>query len=451
MTRTLATAARMIAVMWVAWAVSSPVLAEPAITPDRVVANPQVVVGGLTLAQCVELALQNNPNLAAGQWDVQTAEARRDVAGAGRWPTFSFEGGYQNYNDPQRLIAARFNGEAGVFDTTLLRNDLVVRYPLYTGGRISSELAGAEALVQAEAGHLARTREELSYNVTRTVYGLLAQDRVLASLDFSRRALGEQKKRIQSLLEVQKAAKVDLLRIEVRLADLEQTRLREYNNLAILKRQLTNLIGVDLPSDRLGVAETLSVGEMPTPGADLYEQALAQRPDYHAAKARLEAQRQRIVGARAARLPAVNLVGSVGERRLGTGEHDNTRVIGLTVSMLLLDGGRVNARTREEVTALEAQRERLRSLEQLIRLEVESALLDLQASRARIAALEKSMEQGAESLRIERLKYDLGKGSITDVLDAQAALLLVETTHARAIADALIAGARLNFATGEQP
>jgi len=42
---------------------------------------------------------------------------------------------------------------------------------------------------------------------------------------------------------------------------------------------------------------------------------------------------------------------------------------------------------------------------------------------SRFKATVKSIEQAKESLRIESLKYELGKGSITDVLDAQAALL----------------------------
>jgi len=43
--------------------------------------------------------------------------------------------------------------------------------------------------------------------------------------------------------------------------------------------------------------------------------------------------------------------------------------------------------------------------------------------------------QAEESPRIEREKYDLGKGSITDVLDAQSALLDSQTNYYRALAD----------------
>jgi len=68
---------------------------------------------------------------------------------------------------------------------------------------------------------------------------------------------------------------------------------------------------------------------------------------------------------------------------------------------------------------------------------------------ARVNATQKSIEQSKESFRIESLKYDLGKGSITDVLDAQSAQLEAETTYYQALTDYHISMARLKLATGE--
>jgi len=65
-----------------------------------------------------------------------------------------------------------------------------------------------------------------------------------------------------------------------------------------------------------------------------------------------------------------------------------------------------------------------------------------------VRALDKAIEQARESLRIERQKYDLGMGSMTDVLDAQTALLQSETSTYRALADFRTALARLDLATG---
>ena len=81
--------------------------------------------------------------------------------------------------------------------------------------------------------------------------------------------------------------------------------------------------------------------------------------------------------------------------------------------------------------------------------EVESAGYHIASIRKRLAAIEKAVEQALESLRIEKEKYDLGKGTITDVLDAESALLKMRTNRYVAIADYNLQIARLRFATGE--
>jgi outer membrane protein TolC len=125
--------------------------------------------------------------------------------------------------------------------------------------------------------------------------------------------------------------------------------------------------------------------------------------------------------------------------------------VGLFVDIPLFEGGQVEARIRDEIARLEAQRERLRKLELQIRLEVETAAGNVNSLRQRITATEKSIEQAKESLDIEREKYELGKSTITDVLDVQGALLEAESTYYRALADHEAAKAQLRLATGEKP
>ena len=107
-----------------------------------------------------------------------------------------------------------------------------------------------------------------------------------------------------------------------------------------------------------------------------------------------------------------------------------------------------HAKVREEIAALAAAQERLRKLNLQVRQEVETAILDVDSSSERVRATAKAIEQARESLRIETLKYNLGAGVITDVLDAQTALLLTETTYYRVLADFYTALARLKLAVG---
>ena len=404
-----------------------------------------------TIDRCTEMALANNPEIAATTWEVSAAGSRVKQSQAQRWPTLISEAGYTSYLDPQRLIQASYNGEPGFFDTDFHRADVLVKMPLFTGGRIVNEIAAAELLRQAEGNRLARSREELVFNVASSFYGILAQRKVIHSLEFSIEAMEKHFKQVSDLLAAQKAAKVDLLRTEVRLSDLRQSLVKEENVLAIQKRVLASFMGLDYGTERLSFEGKLTFERVDTGSADqLITRAFEQRNDYRAAKERLEAQAKRVDVARAGHAPTVSVLGGYGVRADSHGNDGNLGSIGMGVTLPLFEGGRVVAKVSEERATLAAGQERLRKLELQIRQDVETALLDIRSSSERVKALDKSIEQARESLRIERQKYDLGMGSITDVLDAQSALLLSETNYYRALADLHSAIARLKYATGEQ-
>jgi outer membrane protein TolC len=408
--------------------------------------------GIFTIERCTEIALANNPEIAATGWEVSAAGSRVKQSQAQRWPAVSAEAGYTSYLDPQRLIQARYNGEPGFFDRDIYRADVILKMPIFTGGRIVNEIAAADLLYKAEEHRLARSREELLFNVASTFYSILAQRKIIHSIDFSVEAMEKHLKQISDLLAAQKAAKVDLLRTEVRLSDLRQGLVKEENVLAIQKRVLANLMGLDYNTERFAFEGKLVFEELDITGtAILISRALEQRSDYGAAKERLEAQARRVDIAKAGHAPTVSVLGGYGVRADSYGDDGNVGSIGVGVTIPLFEGGRVVAKVAEERSTLAAARERLRKLELQIRQDVETALLDIRASSERVKALDKSIEQARESLRIERQKYELGMGSITDVLDAQSALLQSETNYYRALADLDTAIARLKYATGGQP
>jgi len=223
-------------------------------------------------------------------------------------------------------------------------------------------------------------------------------------------------------------------------------------------------MGLDFEKARMKFTGKLTFEKVGYRAEQLVPRALELRPDFAAAKDREESQARRVDVARAGHYPNVNLVGAYGYRGsgiMGVNDdrnplnptdrgpfYDDDGQIGVTVTLPLFEGGRISAKVREEFSALAAAQERLRKLNLQVRQEVETAILDVDSSSERVKATEKAIEQARESLRIETLKYNLGAGTVTDVLDAQTALLVTETTYYRALADFRTALARLQLAVG---
>lgn len=444
--------------------------------PNPRAGSPQLPPQRITLDEAIEIARRNNPSLVSGNWDIQTAAAQRNQAASARWPQFTTTETFRDYLQNQRLQQARINAEPGLFAQGILSVDLSVKMPLFTGGQIRSDITAAEFQVLAAQNRLARTWEELIFNISSAFYNILAQRKVVESLRFSRNAMIKQRQRVLDMMSVDKAAKVDVLRTEVRLADLEQRLVREQAVLDIQRRLLTTLLGVDLAAGPMEVEGDLRLrGPVPDLNGAL-AMAYAERGDYRSALASLDAQAMKVNSARAARWPKVSVDGSIGMRS-ATGVDDNGRAytnrlnesskplrgpwpypdsnlavgsMGVVVEYPLFTGGRIASQIDEQEAKLASAQAALRKLALQIRLDVETALLNVSSTRRRAQAMQKAIEQSKESFRIEEQKYEVGKGTITDVLDAQAAMLDAETNYYKVVADYNIAVAQLGLATGEK-
>ncbi len=411
----------------------------------------------LSLEQALAIALERNPDMIEAQSRLEESDSRLRAAQAGGWPTIKVRGAADFWSEDQRLFPATRNGEPGAFGSQTVGAELVATYPLYTGGRISGEIEVARWNQTAAQAQWSRAREFLAFQVIAQFFELLAQQEVLRSLEAAVAAMEEQARNIQALVDVGKAARVDLLRANVRRAELYELQVRQRNLRTVQQRAWAVLLGLD-DAEAPEAEGTLDLEESPPCMAvsECLEKALSLRSDYQAAQAAVFAADAAIRAARAGFRPTVSLQASYGarwmpsptERPPGTEALADVGRVGLMVEFPLLDGGLTQAKVAEQQARLRGAQERLRKIELQIRFELETALSELAAARERIKTAEQAIVQAQESFRITKEKYELGKGTMTDVLDAQTALVSAETRHARALADSAVAEARRKLAIG---
>ena len=408
----------------------------------------------LSLNQVIETALENNPEIAARTYEQRAADARYDMAFSSRLPHVNLHSSIAQYHE-DRMITPRRPGDGDTLQYTdqPLTGDVIVRMPLFTGGRLINESRAAKLLYDAAGHQLTRNREELVFNVSSIFYNILAQRHAIEALEFSQKTLQEHCSRIKELILAKKAATVDLLRTEVRLSTLEHHLTQQKNILAIQNRLLSNLMGVPYTTNGASVVTgKLEPGTetVPNIGTGL-NNALLSRPDYLAAQATLSAREREMHAARALRSPSVSIKGAWGNQwdTHDSEQNNETSSIMLEIDLPVFAGGYIRAKVREKRAIQSAAFEKLRQLELQIQLDVETAVLNINSSSERVLATGKSIEQAKESLRIEREKHAYAKGSVTDVLDAQSALLEAQMNYYRSLADYQTAHAQYQLAVGE--
>lgn len=407
----------------------------------------------LTLRQAISLALENNPGIAARTYEQRAADARCDMAFSSRLPHVDLHSSIARYHD-DRMISPRRPGDGDTLQYTdqPLTGDAVVRMPLFTGGRLINESRATKLLYDAASHQLTRNREELVFNISSIFYNILAQRHTIEALEFSQKTLQEHCSRIKELIRAKKAASVDLLRTEVRLSTLEQHLTRERNILAIQNRLLSNMMGVPCTADGPpAITGQLESGTETVPDmSSSLNNAFISRPDYLAAQAILSARESEMQAARALRSPSLSVRGAWGNQwdTHDPEQNNQTGSIMLEIDIPIFTGKFISAQIKEKQAIQSAAFEKRRQLELQIQLDVETAVLNISSSLERIRTTGKSIEQAKESLRIEREKHAYAKGSVTDVLDAQTALLEAQMNYYRSLADYKTAHAQYRLAAG---
>lgn len=429
---------------------SAPVLALPR---ARTTADPakrvRVPPSGLTLHHALAMALANNPDIVAGGFDVDAAQARTRGASADRWPTLDVMAAYRHHWHQERLAPARGKPGEGATSHDIFYGDVVLSVPLIEGGRTSSTIAASELLARAAERRLARTKEELVFHVKQVFFLVLGQRRQIEATQSARGMLREQLRTTQALIDNRKAAEVERYHLEVRLAELDHLLVQQKGDKALQERLLASLLGIEaLPPSGLNVQGDLHLPRgYPTPDQAL-SNALASRPDLKEALLEIEAQSERIEAAEASYWPVVSAKGTYGARMSVEQDYDDLGFAGVEMALPVFSGFSTSARVDEERAKLHALEQKKRKLGLRIRREIETAAIRIQTARAQIDSTEKAISVAKKSLRIARDNASLGRGTIMDVLDAQTALLRAETQHFSALVDLHTAVALLELSAG---
>ena len=393
-----------------------------------------------TIKQCIDIAIKKNPDISKKKWDIKSAIETKNITKSSLGFQGNFIGSYMHHLDTIGMSKTSRPGELLSFTDDIATGAMVLKVPIYTGGKLRNKHEASIKAIEYVKYQFIRSKRELVYNVSLLFYSILGQKKVIESMSFSRKALIEHRNIVKDLLLAQKTAKVDLLRTEVRIADIEQHILHEKNVLNTKRFMLTNLMGLDSHDHSFKISGQLTLSNKKISNLD-YSTLFYKRQDYRSLNSKIKIQRKLLRIAKKGRSPDVYLQATYGknwslEKPIGnSSESEDFGQIGVTMSFPVFDGGRINANKRLEYNRLKSLEEDLRKLRLQIKLELEIANSNIESTHARVNVTQKSTEQAKESLRIEREKYNLGKGVVVDVLDAQSALLDVQKSYYRALAD----------------
>ena len=396
----------------------------------------------LTLAESIEIALENNVDVLIKKEEVKGAAAGIKEARSVMLPQLDATAGYYNYHD-YPYFAYEENYQADVSLTQIL----------YAGGRLTNRFKQSELNLEVVGERQNKTRQEVIFKVKKGFYSVLLAEAFIRIGQESLSLAEEQLRIAGERYNAGEVSNYDVLRAEVEVARVKPDLVKAENYFQITQNQFKFTSGIDLD------APVKLKGEFAYLPAEInldaaFAAAFAMRPELKEMDAGIEMGELGVEIAKGGSKPTVSLtVGNYWDEKSPYPLRDewDDYCIGLvSVDIPIFDGLEARAKTQEAAAQLNAVKISQQNLRKKIRMEVENAFFSLKAAREVVASQIMNVDRAGKGLEIMMGRYKEGKTTELDLLDAQVSLSRAKVNHARSIYDYVIAEASLKLAMGEE-
>jgi outer membrane protein len=445
-----------------------------------------------TLREAVGLALRNNRDLRDAQLGLMTADEQVREAWGSLFPTVDVSVGYQRNLSIQETFVP-----AIIFDPNAAPDELIpvrfgtdnnwsawlyVTQPIFDAGAIIG-VGTSDQFRELQREAVRGRAQQVATQVRRTYYeALLARENVRLIQESINRT-EETLRETRGLYNAGLASSYDVLRLDVRLANLRPNLRQAMNAAAAAERGLSVEMGLDevepvLVAGQLHDMNLVSfeangeenqellrlVGFRNALGTDveaLFELARRMRSDLRQAQLNVELEDARVRYEVSQRFPRLNAFFNWGILAQESGSptffggdpsrRTTAAVLGVALEVPIFQGFQRSARLQQRKLAREQARVQMDQLEREAMNEIRTALDGLEEARERAEAQRRAVDQAGRGYEIVTAQYLAGVSSQLEVTEGEVLLRESEFNYAEAVYDYLIAQAGLDVAVGVVP
>ena len=434
----------------------------------------------MTLAKCIDVALQGNPDIASANLEVDATTAQKNSARGAFGPRLHLDAGIQRWdsplganlfgpvfqvcptcgwrtirdpNNPQLPIQSDLDKTIEFRAQTTWSASFTVAQPIASLWTINEGYALRKMGVDLAGLQRKATRRDVAFQVTEAYYRVLQAMRLVDVAQKSVENIDAQVKRAQSFYRAGTVGRNDVLRAELGLAAAQQ-RLIQANGAVVLARgRLATLMGLapDAAIEPTDSIADVTIGPV-IPAAQAEDRAVADRLEMKEIAAQTEQARAAESLAKSKMLPQVNAVANYTHSSPATifAPKQDIWFIGATASWDIWEGGGTYYGIDEAKARLAQALAARRKAENAIRLETRSAHVNVTTAGEALAVARHAVEQAEENFRIEQKRYESTDNTSFDVLDAENQLTTARGQLQAASYDYLIAQSNLARAIGQQ-
>jgi outer membrane protein len=411
----------------------------------------------LSLHDAVQLALTNNLTYQSAVADEKAAEAQVNQARAAFMPKVS--AGY-SYFHTQNEGAFAFpaptpGGPPKIQKVIVSAKDVnnvnaTLQYALYTGGAAEAAIGQAAANLAATQSQLAGLRATVIADTTRSYFALVEAQQSAHVADQAASVAAQNLKTATELFKAGTAAKVDVLRSDVTLADAQVNDIKAHNNALLANARLANVLDINLASI-ITPSESLQ-SPAPSYTLDSLLDSARARPELAAANDAVIIADHAVRGARAAYLPNIDIqVQEASSKPNFVNVPQPQLSETLAVTWQLFSGGLTRGKVQQALAQVDKAKINLKAINNSVDLEVREAYFNYAAAQAQVGAALEATESAGESLRVNQIRYKSGVGTSLELSDALLSNTQAQDQYISALADLRVSLVAVQRAAGLLP
>lgn len=418
-----------------------------------------------TLEDCINYALEKNIQLQQNKISLQESEEDVKEAKAALFPSLSFSTGHNVVNRPYQENSSTVSGTEIISSdskTTYSGNyGLNAQWTLWNGNQRLNNIKQQKTNREIAQLTVAETENMLKEQIAQLFIQILYADESIAinkgTVEVSRATY----ERAQELFKEGSISKADLAQLEAQLSNDEYQLVTSESTLRNYKLQLKQLLELDNTKEMSLVLPHISdehVMELLPSQTDVYQTALATRPEIKSSKLDIDNAKLAISSAKAGYMPTISLSASTSSTTNSSSNNNWTQqmkygwnnMIGLSLSLPIFDQRQTKTSIRKARLQYDTTQLNLINAQKELYSTIESLYLDALNAQQQYVAAETKLKSSQTSFDMVSEQFNLGMKNTVELLTEKNNLLSAQQQRIQAKYMAILNRTLLNFYAGQE-
>ncbi len=410
----------------------------------------------LTLSRTIELGVANHASVKEATENLNSAVFESNSAKADMFLKASANYSYTRL-DEEPFMKTRLGPfgivEAQVADTDQYHWDVTVAQPLFTGFALTTRYDTTKLGIEVRRQEKKQAILDIIQKVKTAYFNVLFTKKILLVTDDVVTSLKSHESDAKRLFDHGIIRYNDLLSAKVALGNALQDREKVRAGTKMAVSELNMWLGYDI-NRKTNIEDIDDVFCADIQLEALLEEGMNNRPVLQVLRLGLKTLENVIRLEKSAYYPEVSLVGRYQQDgdNPGTTNNDFTNDYNASVTVqakwTFFEWGKTQAKVKKVHHDKRALIEKIKGIEESIKLDVKNAYLNLKVARKNIGTARESLGQAKENWRITNLQYKQQVSTSSEVLDARTYLTQADTNYWQALYGYMITLAQLERAVG---